>query len=68
MGKIGAENTVDVLAPLLRDKDPLVREMTAVSFERIASPRARPYLREALEAESQPHIRQALEKALLAGN
>jgi len=63
-GFSGNSGALTALLPLLGDPDPLVREMTVASLQRIGCGEAVAALRKALDVESADYIRDAIVKAI----
>lgn len=64
LGEIGGDRAFAALLPLLKDKDSFVREATSLSLARLGRTDAIPALRSAAQAESEAHVRRALEQAI----
>ncbi len=66
LGNSRDPRAVPVLAAALRDEEPLVREHAAWALGRLGGPEACEALQAALDAETHPQVRQALQQALAA--
>lgn len=64
IGKIGSDDAVAVLGPLLRDRDSNVRERAALALARLGRPDALPVLRSAANIEPDQAARAALAEAI----